>query len=218
MAEPAAARLDIYWSFRSPYSWLATARLGEIARDYAVDAHLRFVRPLAMREGDFFEKARPQWMPYLFKDVFREAERLGVPFMPPRPDPIVMDFATGKVAAEQPYLPRLMDLGVAAELGSRRGLAFAQAVAARVWGGVENWNAPAHLAAAASQAGLDIAGLDAFIAANREAIGVSVAENEAAQLEHHWGVPLMVLDGEPFFGQDRLDSLVWRLDRRGLRR
>jgi 2-hydroxychromene-2-carboxylate isomerase len=28
----------------------------------------------------------------------------------------------------------------------------------------------------------------------------------------------MVLDGEPFFGQDRLNSLVWRLEQRGLRR
>ena len=44
------------------------------------------------------------------------------------------------------------------------------------------------------------------------------AHNEAAQLEHHWGVPLMVLNGEPFFGQDRIDSLTWRLDQLGLRR
>ena len=25
------------------------------------------------------------------------------------------------------------------------------------------------------------------------------------------GVPLMVLDGEPFYGQDRIDVLEWRL-------
>ena len=32
----------------------------------------------------------------------------------------------------------------------------------------------------------------------------------------HWGVPTMVFDGEPFFGQDRLDLLVWRMRQAGL--
>ncbi|MEX0604444.1 MAG: DsbA family protein [Marinobacter sp.] len=32
----------------------------------------------------------------------------------------------------------------------------------------------------------------------------------------HWGVPTFVVDGEPFFGQDRIDTLKWRLDQMGL--
>ena len=32
----------------------------------------------------------------------------------------------------------------------------------------------------------------------------------------HWGVPTMVFRGEPFFGQDRVDTLRWRLDQCGL--
>jgi 2-hydroxychromene-2-carboxylate isomerase len=28
----------------------------------------------------------------------------------------------------------------------------------------------------------------------------------------------MVLDGEPFFGQDRFDQLKWRLEQRGMTR
>ncbi len=32
----------------------------------------------------------------------------------------------------------------------------------------------------------------------------------------HWGVPMMVFGGEPFFGQDRIDQLVWRLRQAGL--
>ena len=27
----------------------------------------------------------------------------------------------------------------------------------------------------------------------------------------HWGVPLMVYQGEPFYGQDRFDQLLWRI-------
>jgi len=29
-------------------------------------------------------------------------------------------------------------------------------------------------------------------------------------------VPLMVYDGEPFFGQDRYDQLVWRMKQKGM--
>jgi alkanesulfonate monooxygenase SsuD/methylene tetrahydromethanopterin reductase-like flavin-dependent oxidoreductase (luciferase family) len=33
--------------------------------------------------------------------------------------------------------------------------------------------------------------------------------------EHH-GVPLFVYNDEPFFGQDRIDSLRWQLEKDGL--
>jgi len=33
----------------------------------------------------------------------------------------------------------------------------------------------------------------------------------------HWGVPTRVFEGEPFFGEDRLDVLLWRLKQKGLR-
>ncbi len=212
------ANLDIYWSFRSPYSWLAIDRLAGVVRDYDVAARFCFVRPLAMREPAFFERNRPQWLPYLFKDVMRESARLGVPFLPPRPDPITMDMGTGKVAPDQKLLEMLMRLGLAAEESAGKGLAFARAMARRIWGGTENWQERAHLDDAAREAGLALGALEAYAAANEQALADRMAANEAAQLVHAWGVPLMVLDDEPFFGQDRLDSLVWRLDQKGRRR
>jgi 2-hydroxychromene-2-carboxylate isomerase len=45
-----------------------------------------------------------------------------------------------------------------------------------------------------------------------------IAENQAAQDPHHWGVPLMVFEDEAFFGQDRLDVLEWRLGPSGVAR
>lgn len=33
----------------------------------------------------------------------------------------------------------------------------------------------------------------------------------------HWGVPTFEFNGEPFFGQDRIDTVRWRLDKEGLR-
>jgi len=42
------------------------------------------------------------------------------------------------------------------------------------------------------------------------------ANHAALDAAGHWGVPTMVLRGEPFFGQDRIDTLRWRLDKYGL--
>jgi 2-hydroxychromene-2-carboxylate isomerase len=211
------AKLDIYWSFRSPYSYLAVDRLVAIARDFDIDIDFRPVRPLAMREPDFFERGRKQFLPYLFRDVPREAEQLGIAFGMPNPDPIKMDMGSGKVDAAQPILNAIMGLALGA-CADNRGLDFAQAVGRTIWGGKQNWNAPDVLGQTLSDAGLDLAALSQWAADNASAITETTERNEAAQLEHHWGVPLMVLDGEPFFGQDRLSSLVWRLEQRGLRR
>ena len=210
------ATLQIFWSYRSPYSYLACDRLIEIKRDYDLDTVFRPVRPLALREPDFFSKGRKQFVPYLMQDVAREAERLGVKIAAPNPDPIKMDFASGKVDAEQPYMDRIMPLAIAAcEAGA--GLEFAAAVASRIWSGLENWFEDEPLKAAADEAGLEFAALQEWVKQNADAIERTIAQNEAAQLDYHWGVPLMVLDDEPFFGQDRIDALLWRLNQRGLR-
>lgn len=217
MSEQPTARLEIYWSFRSPYSYLAIDRLVAIGRDYDVAIDFRPVRPLALREPDFFKRGRKQFLPYLFKDAPREAERLGVPFGLPQPDPIQMDFETGKVAADQPAMTLVMGLAFAA-VAEGRGLDFAQVVGRSIWGGAANWCEPDVLGETLKDAGFDLQALSGWVEENGETIAAMQARNEAAQLEHHWGVPLMVLNGEPFFGQDRIDSLTWRLDQLGLRR
>ena len=44
-----------------------------------------------------------------------------------------------------------------------------------------------------------------------------VAASQAAlEAAGHWGVPTLVFDGEPFFGQDRIDLALWRLKQAGL--
>jgi 2-hydroxychromene-2-carboxylate isomerase len=47
---------------------------------------------------------------------------------------------------------------------------------------------------------------------------LQLQRNEAAQEKAgHSGTPLMVFKGEPFFGQDRIKLLIWRLKESGLR-
>ena len=44
----------------------------------------------------------------------------------------------------------------------------------------------------------------------------SQANQRELEAAGHWGVPTMVFDGEPFFGQDRIDLLLWRMRQHGL--
>jgi 2-hydroxychromene-2-carboxylate isomerase len=62
-----------------------------------------------------------------------------------------------------------------------------------------------------------LAELDAEAASDAEALDAEIAANQAAlEASGHWGVPTLVFDGEPFFGQDRIDIAVWRMQQKGL--
>ena len=209
---------DLFWSFRSPYSYLATGRLVRLAAEYDVTIKLRPVLPIAVRLPNFFKNVNPLWPPYLLRDTMRIAEYHGIDYSWPRPDPIVQDFATREVAAEQPYIHRLTRLGVAAEERGR-GMPFIDEVSQIIWNGtIAGWNEGSHLADATARAGLNLAELDAAIA-DPAHFDTLIADNQRdLEAAGHWGVPTMVFEGEPFFGQDRIELLMWRMQQRGLQR
>ena len=209
---------DLFWSFRSPYSYLVTKRLVALERDYDVKAVVRPVYPIAVRIPGFFKQVNPMWPPYLLKDTRRIAEMEGLPYAWTSPDPILMDMKSGEVATEQPYISRLTRAGVlAAERGL--GLAFLDEISSVIFGGVKNWHEGDHLRNAAKRAGLDMNELDATAARETDRLEAVIESNEAAQkAAGHWGVPLMAFEGEPFFGQDRVDHLIWRMKQQGLRK
>ncbi len=212
-----ALSFELYWSFRSPYSYIALPRVVALTRDFAVEVEMRVVHPAAIRNPAYFRAMNPLSRPYFLLDSAREAAFRGLPFRRPVPDPIVQDQETLSIAEHQPYIHRLSRLGIAAvERG--RGLAFCDEVSRLLWDGtVGNWHEGDHLARAAARAELDLAELDLAIAAEPERHEAALAANDAAlRAAGHWGVPTSVFRGEPFFGQDRLDTLVWRLRQYGL--
>jgi 2-hydroxychromene-2-carboxylate isomerase len=210
--------VELYWSFRSPYSYLATPRLVALERDHELAVRVRPVLPIAVRDPEFFTRANPLWVGYLLRDVGRIAEYNGMTIAWPVPDPIVQDPATRRIAPEQPHAHRLTRLGVlAAERG--RGLAFLDEVSRLIWSGrVRGWDQGTHLAEASARAGLELAELEAAAQSREAELDAVIAGNQKAlEAAGHWGVPTLVFRGEPFFGQDRLDLLVWRLEQHGLR-
>ncbi|CAN5237513.1 2-hydroxychromene-2-carboxylate isomerase [soil metagenome] len=207
---------DLYWSFRSPYSYMAAPRLLTLRNDFDVECVVRPVYPLAVRTPEFFDQRDPLWVPYLMMDVYREAAFLGLPFRWPRPDPVQRS-PEGDYRCEQPYIHRLTHLGVAAaEAG--KGLEFLVEISATIWDGkTTDWHEGDHLARASARAGLDLATLDAAVAADPARYAAVVETNQTDQRAGgHWGVPMMHFGGEAFFGQDRIDQLIWRLNQHGL--
>ena len=95
-------QLDLYWSYRSPYSYLAINRIVELAQHYDVVVDVRPVYPLAVRTPDFFKNANRTKLMYMFRDCHRVAEYLGIPFVWPHPDPVDMDMNTMTIAPDQP--------------------------------------------------------------------------------------------------------------------
>ncbi|MCB1685018.1 MAG: hypothetical protein KDI31_11040, partial [Pseudomonadales bacterium] len=141
------------------------------------------------------------------------------PFAFPKPDPVIQQIdqdGRRQTGSEQPYIHRLTRLGaLAEELG--QGIEFADEVSSIIWGGTEGWDQGDHLAKAAQRAELDLAEMDRRIVAESDRLDSVIEKN---QVDHdragHWGVPTCTFRGEPFFGQDRLDVLLWRLKQEGL--
>ena len=210
--------VDVYWSFRSPYSYLVTPDLEKLVEDYDVDVKLRVVLPIAVRaKKALFDASNRKPAMYIVMDSLRRAQFLGMPLsFPPKPDPVTQDFETFQVAEDQSRIMRLSKLGVEAQRQGK-GLAFAKEVSHIVFGGKDGWDQGDHLSNAAHAAGLDLSNMDQAIEGGDHLEEVE-RNHEGLEDAGHWGVPTMVVRGEPFFGQDRIDTLRWRLDQYGLRR
>src|ERR1700710_1527821 len=99
--------IDLFYSYRSPYSYLALPRTLQLVADYDLTVNLRPVYPLAVRAPSFFKRTNPRFLRYVALDAPRVAEHANIPFRAPRPDPIVQDLTTLEIAAQQPYIHRL---------------------------------------------------------------------------------------------------------------
>jgi len=77
---PSAARdlppIEFFYSFRSPYSYLALNRIAEIADAFGVEMKLRPVLPMVMRGM----KVPRSKLLYIANDTCREAQRRNIPF------------------------------------------------------------------------------------------------------------------------------------------
>lgn len=181
-----SARVDFFFSFRSPYSYLAAPRAFALADRYDVEIAYRGVIPMAMR-GQSVPREKGL---HTLRDVAREAKRLGMPFGPVH-DPI------GEGAM------RCLLVGQHA-LDLRRERRFVLEASSGIWSRAVDVASDAGLRDVCERAGLDWPGCVAALAdpAMRERVD---ADTAALEEIGHWGVPVLVFGGEQYWGQDRIE-------------
>ncbi len=217
-AEILTLSVTLFWSFRSPYSYVLLPRINELHRRYDVEIDIRIVHPAAIRNPSYFARMDPLARPYFMQDSARVAAFHGMSFRRPVPDPIAQDPVTLAIAPDQPLAVRLGRLGIAAAERAR-GLEFATEVSQLLWdGSVTGWDEDDHLAQAAQRCGLNLAELEQAVSRNPAHHDAALETNgQELRASGHWGVPTMVFNAEVFFGQDRFEVLLWRLAQNGLK-
>ena len=229
-------KVDVFYSMRSPYSYLALQRYTWLNSNYNVDVAIKVIFPVAVRTPGMFagglggtEEAAPKkggrWYKWAdaVHDTARVAKYEGIPYRFAHPDPIVQNHwpfdnpEGGYIPPleEQPYIAWLVRLGCAAQLAGK-SLEYVNEVSPLIWGGrSEFW--PADVEAAVNRAGLDYGAIIKDIQQNPQKYDdVWQQSQKEFQKSGHGGVPNAVFRGEPFFGQDRFDQLFWRLRQNGL--
>jgi 2-hydroxychromene-2-carboxylate isomerase len=222
MAQP--LEVDVYWSMRSPYCYIALDRILEMQKKYNVRMNLRPVWPIAIWDPEFFKglKFMKYRVPYQDIDTARSAFFNDMPYAYPTPDPVKQEpnFGPVKPMEEQDFIKLLTRAAVAAaEMG--KGWDYLNQVSRMMWNGtVVGWDKGTHLRDAIQRAGIDADALiDEVTNRNPEKYDALIERNHKLQesnLAGHTGVPNFVFNDEPFFGQDRVDQLVWRLKQYGL--
>ncbi|WP_374631596.1 2-hydroxychromene-2-carboxylate isomerase [Ferrovibrio sp.] len=190
--------IDYYIFLASPWAYLGSARFADLAR-----AHNLVVNVRPMDAGTVFPasgglplaKRAPQRQAYRMTELKRWRSFLGLPLnLQPK------FFPTAEAQAAR--------MVVAAQLAGQEGaLALAHGFMRAVWAEDADIAAPETQARVATACGLDAAALAQV--AEREDVKAAYAANaEAALAAGVFGAPSYVLDGEVFWGQDRLDFLA----------
>ena len=211
-----STNIDVYFSFRSPYSYLATPDMLQLKKDYVVEVNLRPVFPIAVRAPEFFNPDNVKRAKYIGMDWVRRAQFLGMPNRWPDPDPIAQNMETYEIAAEQPLIHELTKLGIEAQRQGK-GVEFAKYISHLIFGGTKDWHISDHLELATEEAGLNLGEMRTALE-DGDHLQEIKRNQEDLQAANHWGVPTYVFESEPFFGQDRIDTLRWRLDQKSLLR
>ncbi|HEY7471133.1 MAG TPA: 2-hydroxychromene-2-carboxylate isomerase [Gemmatimonadota bacterium] len=193
-------RIKVYFDFVSPYSYLALTQLAAFGARHGVawepmpvfyaallDAH-HLVGPAESRVKRH----------YTLNDILRAAALLGVPLVGPPTHPF-RSLEALRVATLFGDDPRALDLDVA--------------LSSACWGegrDLTDWEV---LTGVVDRAGFDARDLEAR--ASAPAVKAALRDRTTAAIEAGvFGVPTFDLDGERFWGHDRMEHLAARLDGR----
>ncbi len=196
--------VKLYYDYKSPFTYLAMQPMYDLENSYRIA--LRFI-PLELNVkgafgGTLDERDERNWrkVRYLYLDARRYANARGLVIRGPQK---IFDsrlsLMSGLWADRQgkfrPYSDRVFERFFKRELDIEDGSALAKVM---------------------TEVGIDTAGFAKYL------LGEGPRELQAAAAEAErdgaFGVPTMIVAGEPFWGNDRVDWLAKKLDAMNLRR
>jgi len=187
--------IDFYFDFSSPYSYLASEMIDELAAKYAREVSWR---PILL--GAAFQKSGlpllvtvPLKGEYSLRDFDRSARFYGIPFKFPANFPLAT-----QSAARGYYWLQAQD--------TKKARAFAHAVFRAYWVDGRDVSALGVVQEIAAGLGIDREALAEAVAAP-ELKDRLKSETDGAIAKGMFGAPYLIVDGEPFWGADRLPQL-----------
>ena len=217
-------KVDLCTSYRSPYAYVGMDRYAALAQNYNVEITPRYVYPIAIRDPDYFAKASDYRYLYDPHDMQRSAEFNGVPYHVDTSgktwiDPVVTHDVI-KVAPKdkQKYIFRLYRISTLIQTEHPdKSLEWATKMFRKIYDGTASMTWPDDIPAVLASLGLDADAIEKKAKDNEAKYLAIVEENQKwCHASGNGGVPNAVFRGEPFWGQDRIDQLVWRLKFNGL--
>lgn len=180
--------LDFYFSFRSPYSYLAADRVFKLADLYKIPVLPKPVMPMVNR-GIALPKAKRK---YILRDAKREAEKHNIPF--------------GKIS--DPLGDGINNAMALFEFAQQKGLdkEYVVSVLAGIWSEGLDMTRKSHMKIVVERAELDWAEAEAFLGTDGWR---KIAERNRDELTKLglWGVPAFKYGQLTLWGQDRLWAL-----------
>ncbi|GLC92042.1 2-hydroxychromene-2-carboxylate isomerase [Cupriavidus sp. TA19] len=190
--------VDYYLTPQSPFVYMGHARFTAIAERHGVQVNLKpcdMGKVFSVSGGLPLAQRPPQRQAYRMVELKRWSAFLDLPL---NPEPTFFP-VSGDAASK---------LIIAAQLahGTARALQLTGAIGAAVWAQQRNIADAATLAQIADETGLDGAGL--VKASEAQSVQAAYAQNtQDAVSAGVFGAPWYVFDGQPFWGQDRLEFL-----------
>lgn len=200
------APLRFWFDFASPYAWFALRPLRDLAARHgrAIEWRPVILWAVFKAQGIADPLGSPARRAYLLADMVRSAAFLGVPFRLPE-----------RFGTSSHRLARLYHAVVA----DRPDLAadFVEQALAAVFVDGADVAVPEAMTTLLALCGLDAAAATAAIDATAGRAGLEGAVADAVA-DGVCGSPFVLVDGEGFFGADRLPQIAWRLETAAARR
>ena len=188
--------VHFYFDPISPFAWLAAKALPRLqGAGLQIACHPVLFAGLLNAHGQKGPAEIPAKRIYTFQDVVRQAQQLGYGFQGP---------------LSHPFNPlRALRMCIALTDDAQR-LQLAQAQMVACWEQGADLSDVATLVSIANRCGLD--GTELALAIEQANIKAALlAATDEAIAKGIFGVPTFVLNGELFWGNDRIDALLWRL-------